>query len=268
MVPGLADKAAFRAYLKPLRKIDWVVYARSCSLGRPKYCAIYRATPTRIAISNRRLLSADQKGVAFKYKDYRIEGPARYKTMTLATHEFILALPNPRAAEGLPPHPPLWAARQRQPSRKHCARSPAARRATAPKSTRDAQSSERRTPRAAASMSVLRRTHDCHRDLRARLPAKTPAHAGSGGDQDRHLMMPSPWIHYCRNARHSCWLSAGSAKAHIGSPHSPTVARQILSRYAQIASSYRRIRPCFAATRSRQPLQSNLSKPEPVAKSP
>jgi Putative transposase len=43
----------------------------------------------RIAISNRRLLSADQSGVTFKYKDYRIDGPARYKTMTLATNEFI-----------------------------------------------------------------------------------------------------------------------------------------------------------------------------------
>jgi Putative transposase len=43
----------------------------------------------RIAISNRRLLSADENGVTFKYKDYRIEGPARYKTMMLATDEFI-----------------------------------------------------------------------------------------------------------------------------------------------------------------------------------
>ena len=43
----------------------------------------------RIAISNHRLVSADANGVAFKYKDYRIEGPARDKTMTLATGEFI-----------------------------------------------------------------------------------------------------------------------------------------------------------------------------------
>jgi hypothetical protein len=43
----------------------------------------------RIAISNRRLMSADEDGVTFKYKDYRIEGPARDKTMTLATDEFI-----------------------------------------------------------------------------------------------------------------------------------------------------------------------------------
>jgi Putative transposase len=28
-----------------------------------------------ITISNRRLVSADENGVTFKYKDYRIEGP-------------------------------------------------------------------------------------------------------------------------------------------------------------------------------------------------
>jgi site-specific recombinase XerC len=41
------------------------------------------------AISNSRLISADQTGVTFRYKDYRIEGPDRYKTMTLAPAEFI-----------------------------------------------------------------------------------------------------------------------------------------------------------------------------------
>jgi hypothetical protein len=85
----LADKAAFRAYLRPLRKIDWVVYAKEPFAG-PRQVLRYLSRYThRIAISNRRLLSADQKGVTFKYKDYRIEGPDRYKTMTLATHEFI-----------------------------------------------------------------------------------------------------------------------------------------------------------------------------------
>ena len=38
----------------------------------------------RVAISNRRLIAADATGVTFRYKDYRIEGPGRYKTMTLA----------------------------------------------------------------------------------------------------------------------------------------------------------------------------------------
>jgi len=43
----------------------------------------------RVAISNRRLIAADANTVTFKVKDYRINGPARYKTMTLDAHEFI-----------------------------------------------------------------------------------------------------------------------------------------------------------------------------------
>jgi hypothetical protein len=43
----------------------------------------------RVAISNSRLIAAGANGVTFKYKDYRIEGPERYKTMTLAPYEFI-----------------------------------------------------------------------------------------------------------------------------------------------------------------------------------
>ena len=85
----LADKAAFKAYLTPLRKINWVVYAKEPFAG-PRQVLRYLSRYThRIAISNRRLVSADENGVTFKYKDYRIEGPARYKTMTLAADEFI-----------------------------------------------------------------------------------------------------------------------------------------------------------------------------------
>ena len=43
----------------------------------------------RVAISNRRLVALDDKGVTFKWKDYRVEGPERYKLMTLDTNEFI-----------------------------------------------------------------------------------------------------------------------------------------------------------------------------------
>jgi putative transposase len=43
----------------------------------------------RVAIANSRLISADETGVTFKWKDYRIEGTGRYKTMMLPTHEFI-----------------------------------------------------------------------------------------------------------------------------------------------------------------------------------
>jgi hypothetical protein len=43
----------------------------------------------RVAISNRRLIAADADSVTFKVKDYRIEGPGRYTTMTLDVAEFI-----------------------------------------------------------------------------------------------------------------------------------------------------------------------------------
>ena len=43
----------------------------------------------RVAISNRRLIACDDNGVTFKWKDYRLDGPERYKVMTLDTHEFI-----------------------------------------------------------------------------------------------------------------------------------------------------------------------------------
>jgi hypothetical protein len=86
---GLANAAAFARFLKPLRKIDWVVYAKEPFAG-PKAVLAYLSRYThRIAISNSRLIKADETGVTFKYKDYRVEGPERYKTMTLSPHEFI-----------------------------------------------------------------------------------------------------------------------------------------------------------------------------------
>jgi Putative transposase/Transposase zinc-binding domain len=86
---ALADKRAFAAFLTPLRKADWVVYAKK-PFGGPQAVLAYLSRYThRVAISNRRLISADETGVTFKWKDYRIAGPGRYKTMTLPTHEFI-----------------------------------------------------------------------------------------------------------------------------------------------------------------------------------
>ena len=71
----LADKAAFKAYLRPLREIDWVVYAKEPFAG-PRQVLHYLSRYThRIAISNRRLVSADENGVAFTYKDYRLGVP-------------------------------------------------------------------------------------------------------------------------------------------------------------------------------------------------
>jgi hypothetical protein len=86
---GLANDAAFAAFLAPLRKTEWVVYAKE-PFGGPKAVLAYLSRYThRVAISNRRLVAANEKGITFKWKDYRIGGPGRYKTMTLPTHEFI-----------------------------------------------------------------------------------------------------------------------------------------------------------------------------------
>jgi len=85
----LIDPRAFAAYLAPLWNTKWVVYCKR-PFGGPKQVLRYLARYThRVAISNRRLIACDENGVTFKWKDYRIEGPDRYKVMTLATHEFI-----------------------------------------------------------------------------------------------------------------------------------------------------------------------------------
>jgi hypothetical protein len=85
----LADAKAFTPYLALLRKREWVVYSKR-PFGGPEEVLRYLARYThRVAISNRRLIACDEKGVTFKWKDYRIEGPEGYKTMTLATDEFI-----------------------------------------------------------------------------------------------------------------------------------------------------------------------------------
>jgi hypothetical protein len=86
---ALAEPRAFAAFLAPLRKTKWVVYAKK-PFGGPQAMLAYLSRYThRVAISNRRLISADKTSVTFKWKDYRIEGSDRYKTMTLPTGEFI-----------------------------------------------------------------------------------------------------------------------------------------------------------------------------------
>src|SRR6266853_1320819 len=86
---ALAEPRAFVAFLAPLRKTEWVVYAKKPFAGPQAVLAYLSRYTHRVAISNRRLISADEAGVTFKWKDYRIEGPGRYKTMTLPTDEFI-----------------------------------------------------------------------------------------------------------------------------------------------------------------------------------
>ena len=85
----LAEAGAFNAYLDSVRKTEWVVYAKRPFSG-PKAVLEYLSRYThRIAISNSRIVDYDQHTVTFKWKDYRIKGKRRFKTMTLSVDEFI-----------------------------------------------------------------------------------------------------------------------------------------------------------------------------------
>ena len=86
---GLANTNAFTDWLKPLRKLEWVVYAKRPFAGPQAVLAYLSRYTHRVAIANSRLIAHDERGVTFKYKDYRTKGRYRQKTMTLETGEFI-----------------------------------------------------------------------------------------------------------------------------------------------------------------------------------
>jgi len=85
----LANPAAFARWLAPLRTCEWVVYAKRPFAG-PQAVLEYLSRYThRVAISNQRLVAFDERGVTFRWKDYRAKGRTRYKTMTLEAGEFM-----------------------------------------------------------------------------------------------------------------------------------------------------------------------------------
>ncbi len=90
---ALADALAFKAWLAPLRKCEWVVYAKRPFAGPQAVLAYLSRYTHRVAISNSRLLAMDERGVTFRWKDYRVKditrGKTRHKTMTLTPQEFM-----------------------------------------------------------------------------------------------------------------------------------------------------------------------------------
>ena len=90
---GLADPQVFAAHLAPLRRTEWVVYAKP-PFGGPAAVLAYLARYThRVAISNHRLVRLDDHAVRFRWKDYRTAdaatGAVKIKTMALSPNEFI-----------------------------------------------------------------------------------------------------------------------------------------------------------------------------------
>lgn len=86
---GLNEAAAFAAWAKPMRQQEWVVYAKRPFAGPEAVLAYLSRYTHRVAIANSRLISFDEHGVTFKWKDYRQHGRTRHKHMTLSSDEFI-----------------------------------------------------------------------------------------------------------------------------------------------------------------------------------
>lgn len=86
---GLADAAAFADWLTPLRQCEWVVYAKRPFAGPAAVLAYLSRYTHRVAISNQRLVAMDERGITFRWKDYRSTGRTRLKTMTLSPAEFM-----------------------------------------------------------------------------------------------------------------------------------------------------------------------------------
>lgn len=85
----LEDEVSFLRWLTPLRKTDWVVYAKRPFSG-PQAVLTYLSRYThRVAIANSRLVSMDDNTVSFKWKNYRVKEQHRHRTMTVTKDEFI-----------------------------------------------------------------------------------------------------------------------------------------------------------------------------------
>src|SRR5208337_4292264 len=200
---GLADKGAFKRFIAPLRRIKWVVYCKAPFAG-PKQVLRYLSRHThRVAISNRRLIAADDAGVAFRWKDYRVDGPVRWKTMRLHPHEFIrrfLLHVLPRGFHRIR-HYGLLASANRAESIA-TARALLGADPPAVEARKQPDITTGRAAYAALPMPALRRPHDCDRGLRARLRAKVAAdtkhnrHVMSHTSSERRRFpVPLRWLH-------------------------------------------------------------------------
>jgi putative transposase/transposase-like zinc-binding protein len=85
----LKDPAAFRSHLAPLRKSEWVVYAKRPFAGPAQVLAYLARYTHRVAIGNSRLLDLDDTRVSFRWKDYREQGRHKSKVMRLIVGEFM-----------------------------------------------------------------------------------------------------------------------------------------------------------------------------------
>ena len=220
---ALADKAAFKSWLKPLYDTKWHVHAKRPFAG-PEAVLGYLARYThRVAISNSRLIAADEFGVTFKLQGLSHRGPRPLQDDDAGAGRVHPPVHAARPAEGLPSHPALRPARQRSGQGRDHRAGPRADRCSdtsAEAAGRRQHSDDRET---GASLPVLRRAHGDHRDVRGRPHAASSADHDAGRDQDRHVMMVLATVLPVTAVSFFSWFTAGDDDAR---PDRPSVAWQ------------------------------------------
>lgn len=83
----LVKPRQFASWLQEASRSEWVVYAKRPFAGPQQVLAYLALYTHRVALSNRRLISADAQSVTFAYKDYA--HGSKQKTMTLGLVEFV-----------------------------------------------------------------------------------------------------------------------------------------------------------------------------------
>ena len=73
-IQDLHHRDAFAARLAPLKRKRWFVYTKPPFAGLEAVLAYLACYTHRVAISNSRLIALHERGVTFRYKDYRRNG--------------------------------------------------------------------------------------------------------------------------------------------------------------------------------------------------
>ena len=182
----LADKKTFKRFIAPLRRIKLGGLLQGAhSQGPSRSCAISPVTPTASPSRTAASLQPNGGAIAFRWKDYRLEGPDRWKTMRLHPHEFIrrfLIHVLPKGFHRIR-HYGLFANTNRV---ENIATARALLNVAPPAADTQEQPdiASRNTTRAALPLPALRWPHDRDRDLRARLRTALAPDV----EQDRYIM--------------------------------------------------------------------------------
>src|SRR6267142_2684682 len=103
---GLADKRTFKRFIGPLRRIKWVVYCKAPFAGPERVLRYLSRYTHRVAISNRRLVAADDTNVAFRCTCCPRASTAFATTASLPTPPALRASQQPAYCSMSPHLPP------------------------------------------------------------------------------------------------------------------------------------------------------------------